>query len=268
MTPTDSGFALANDMDDREPAHAHLPVPAIGRAFEVMDLLAHSDGPCSLRDIHTRLDLPKTSVYSILATLQACGAVVKLRNGTYRPGIRLYTLGMSVRVTLEHSKIFLPRLRQLRDAIGHTVFFSLFDDGDLVVWEKVEGLESVYFKAYVGERKRLNTSSAGKAIAAYLTEEELNYALSKGMDSLTERSITSREEFLRHLRETREKGYAIDDEEGERGIFCIGVPVFNRQGQVFGAVSMSTLKSRIHVGSLNGYINELKRAADDLSRIL
>ena len=246
----------------------HLPVPAIARAFDILDLLVNSSEPCSLQTIHTKLALPKTSVHSMLSTLQACGAVVKMPNGAYRPGIRLYTLGMSVRSQLENTKYLLPCLERLRDKLGFTVFFSIYDDGDQVVWEKVEGRESVYFKAYSGQRKRLNTSSAGKAIAAYLPQDALEYALSKGMDSLTENSITSREEFIEHLHETREKGYAIDDEEGERGIFCIGVPVFDPQNHVFGAVSVSTLKSRIYTDKMDYYIAALKNTARELSRIL
>lgn len=254
--------------ETRAAVQHHLPVPAIARAFDILDLLVTSNEPCSLQMIHSTLSLPKTSVYSMLQTLQACGAVVKLHNGTYRPGIRLYTLGMAVRSKLENTKHLLPILEKLRDALGFTVFFSIFDDGDQVVWEKVEGKESVYFKAYSGQRKRLNTSSAGKAIAAYLSEDALEYALSKGMDSLTENSITDREAFLQNIRETRDKGYAIDDEEGERGIFCIGVPVFDSQNRVFGAVSVSTLKSRIDSEKMNFYIEMLKKTARELMRIL
>lgn len=254
--------------DTRAPVQHHLPVPAIARAFEILDLLTSGSEAYSLQTIHTKLSLPKTSVHSMLCTLQACGAVVKLPNGTYRPGIRLYTLGMAVRAKLENTVHLLPILEKLRDVLGFTVFFSIYDDGDQVVWEKVEGRESVYFKAYSGMRKRLNTSSAGKAIAAYLSEDALEHALSKGLDSLTENSITDREAFLDCLKITREKGYAIDDEEGERGIFCIGVPVFDAQNRVFGAVSVSTLKSRIDPDKMEYYLAMLKKVAAEIMRIL
>ena len=268
MTFLENDKPLAQSHPTNGMEKVHLPVPSVGRAFEILDLIAHNGEPCSLQMIHTRLGLPKTSAHSILTTLQACGVVVKLQNGTYRLGIRLYTLGMAVRVALENNRDISAHLQRLRDKLGHTVFFSLYDDGDLVVWEKVDGLESVYFKAYAGQRKRLNTSSAGKAIAAYLSDEALDYALSKGMENLTEHSITSREQFLEHLQEIREKGYAIDDEEGERGIFCIGAPVFDRNGQVFGAVSISTLKSRVSTERLDGCVAELVRVAGDLSKVL
>ncbi len=245
----------------------HMPVPAVGRTFDILNLLANSGEPLSLREIHTRLALPKTSVFSILNSLQMCGIVTKQPNGTYAPGMRLYTLGMAVRMEMERSRIFLPRLEALRDQTGCTIFLSLLDDGELVVWEKVEGHEAVYFKAYVGERKRLNTSSAGKAIAAYLSDEDLDYALSKGMDALTEKTITDPEALRRDLVQTRERGYAIDDEEGQLGIYCIGVPVFDGQGKVFGAVSISTLKSDLLLERVETYIGQIQRAAKDLSRL-
>jgi len=245
-----------------------LPVPAIGKAFAILEYLSGSSTPHTLQDIYCALKLPRTTVFSLLGSLQACGAVTKLESGGYMPGIRLYCVGMSARISLENNRLIVPRLERLRDEIGHTVFFSLFDDGEQVVWEKVEGFESVYFKAYPGQRKRLNTSSAGKAIAAYLTDAEIQYSLSKGMDHSTEKSITDPALFLRHLEDVRAKGYAVDDEEGEIGIYCIGVPVFSGNGHVFGAVSMSMLKSRVHFSDFDRYIMSLKMAAGDISTML
>ena len=245
-----------------------LPVPAIGKAFAILDYLAGSTEPKSLTEIAGSLLIPKTSAFSLLNSLCALGVLRKVEGGLYAPSIRLYTLGVAARISIAHNHELIQCLNQLRDEIGHTVFFSLYDDGELVVWEKVEGFESVLFKAYTGERKRLNTSSAGKAIAAYLSNVELEKAISMGMDIRTENSIVGREAFITHLEQIRACGYAIDDEEGERGIFCIGVPVFDASGKVFGAVSMSALKSRIAPGDIPNYTAALKRTADRVSTVM
>ena len=245
-----------------------LPVPALGKAFAILDYLTGAGEPKSLKQIVAALSLPKTSAFSLLGSLCSLGALRKVEGGLYAPGIRLYTLGVAARMSLSHNHALAQCLHALRDEIGYTVFFSLFDDGELMVWEKVEGFESVLFKAYVGQRKRLNTSSAGKAIAAHLPPLELDKVISMGMDARTEKSITDRHEFIAHLQQIRAQGYAIDDEEGERGIFCIGVPVFDAAGKVFGAVSMSALKSHLERDKNPYYIAVLQRTAAQITQVM
>lgn len=169
---------------------------------------------------------------------------------------------------LENGRTLLPRLKALRDETGHTVFFSLYENGEQVVWEKVDGPGSVLFKAFRGERKRLNISSAGKAIAAFLPPQELKLALQKGLQQATPNSIVSEEDFIQHLAEIRSQGYAIDDEEGEPGVYCIGVPVFTKDRMIYGAVSMSTLKSSLLQKGINQYISAVRSAAEDIGNTL
>ena len=252
----------------RDITAAKLPVPAIGKAFAILDYLVQSAEPRSLKEIYTYLKIPKTSAFSMLNSLIACGVVRKLETGAYIPGLRLYTLGIGARTAQERTRVFLPRLQALRDEVGYTVFMSIYENGEQVVWEKVDGFESVVFKAYLGERKRMNTSSAGKAIAAYLSENELNNALSRGMEQLTENTISSKDAFIAHLNEIKKRGYAVDDEESERGIFCLGVPMFAHDGRVFGAVSMSTIKSKMHFHDIDKYVSALKSAAQEMSQFI
>lgn len=239
-------------------------VPAVSRAFAVLEYLAHSRAPRSLKDIYTELKLPKTSVFSLMNTLVALGVARRTDSNAYIPGIRLYSLGVGARLALEENRFSLKRLEALRDEVGLTVYMTVFDNGEYIVWEKVEGSDPVWFKAYPGERRKLNTSSAGKAIAAYLSPPELELALSLGLDKGTEKTITTNEEFIEHLRTVRENGYAVDDEEWEKGIFCLGVPVFSA-GRVYGSISLSTLKSRIQFADIPRYIAALKRASADIS---
>ena len=88
------------------------------------------------------------------------------------------------------------------------------------------------------------------------------------MSHATANTIVTEEAFLRHLETVRANGYAIDDEEGEPGVFCIGVPVFTPDSQVYGAVSMSALKSTLQPKDMDTYIQAVRRAAEDISGML
>lgn len=111
----------------------------------------------------------------------------------------------------------------------------------------------------------MNTSAAGKSIAAYLPEQELQLVLAKGLHALTENSIATEQAFREHLQQVRRSGYAIDDEEGELGVRCIGVPLFMSDGIVYGAVSMTTLKGNLPVHALPQYGDLLIKAGSEIS---
>jgi IclR family acetate operon transcriptional repressor len=159
-------------------------------------------------------------------------------------------------------------LEQLKNETRFTVHLAAYDHGETVCIEKIEGPGTIRFLSYIGERKLMNTSSVGKAIAAYLPENELQVVFSKGFNNLTPNSITNERALREHLKQVREYGYAVDDEEGEIGVRCLGAPIFMEDGFLFGAVSLSTLKSNLPVQEFHVYGKKLMEVAEQLSRNL
>jgi IclR family acetate operon transcriptional repressor len=169
---------------------------------------------------------------------------------------------------LDTKDVFLPYLEQLRDNTHFTVHLCAYDKGETVCIEKIEGPGTIRFLSYVGERKLMNTSSGGKAIAAYLPENELNVMFSKGFSCLTPNSITNEHALRDHLNQIREYGYAVDDEEGEIGVRCLGAPIFMDDGFIFGAASLSTLKNNLPAQKFPEYSEKLMKVTEELSRLL
>jgi DNA-binding IclR family transcriptional regulator len=243
-------------------------VPALDKAVAILEMLAQAKDGASFGEIIKELQLPKTSVYTILNTLEGYGLVRKRSDNAYDLGLKLYSLGMTALRKINVDTSIVPYLEKLRDSTHFTVHLCAYENGETVLLEKIEGPGMVRFQSIVGERKRMNTTGCGKAAAAYLGEEDLELMFSKGLNCFTANSISTEPAFRAHLNQIREFGYAIDDEEGEIGVRCIGVPLFMSDARVFGSISLTTIKSNLSLQQVPEYAEQLIAVGGDISRLL
>jgi DNA-binding IclR family transcriptional regulator len=117
------------------------------------------------------------------------------------------------------------------------------DRGEIVYIDKVEldhNPSGLRMASRVGLRNPAHSSAVGKVLLSHLNEEELNLLIKeKGLPKRTENTITDPIQLKEHLKFVRTQGYAIDDEENERGIRCIAAPIFNEASRAVAAVSIS-----------------------------
>ena len=98
----------------------------------------------------------------------------------------------------------------------------------------------------IGLRNPAHSSAVGKVLLAHLNVQEYNQFLgSKGLFRRTENTITDTAQFTEHLLLVRTQGYAVDDEENERGIRCVAAPIYNAAGDCVAAISISGPAFRI-----------------------
>lgn len=244
-----------------------LPVPALEKAARVLQYLSGRTEGSTLTDICRDTNLPKSSAFSLLLTLEELGYIQKTGN-VYLLGVRLYTLGCRALEHVVSAKRYRPALVALRDKTRFTVHFCTYENGKLTVLDKLDGFGVVQFKAYKGQRKRLNTSAGGKALAAFLPDEELKNVLAAGFDRFTPTSIANAQDFLAHLEDIRRVGYSIDEGEGETGVRCLGAPVFMDGGRVFGGVSLTTISPLLPLVEIPHYAALLLQTAAEISRSL
>jgi DNA-binding IclR family transcriptional regulator len=240
-------------------------VPAVEKAFTVLEFIINSNTGCTFKDIIDELEIPKTTAFTVLNSLVHCGYVEKTEEKLFVPTIKIYSIGMKARKSIIKSHIFAGSLKNLRNATGFTVFFSIYDKGEKVVIEKIDGYGAIQFRAVEGERGNLNTSAAGKAIAAYLDNDELELILSKGLVKVTDNSISDEKEFLEHLKLVREQGYAMDNGEDDISLRCLGMPIFMNGNMIFGSVSISTTKETLPLDKIPQYLSILRLTADNIS---
>jgi DNA-binding IclR family transcriptional regulator len=131
--------------------------------------------------------------------------------------------------------------------------------------EKPGGLQMV---SRVGLRVPAHCSSVGKVFLSQFSDEELeSLANEKGLEKRTQNTIADIKKLKRHLKDVRQQGYAIDEEENEPGIRCIGAPVFNQQNQMIAAISISGPTIRVTKEIVEKTLkHEVLRTALEISR--
>jgi len=216
-------------------------VQVLDRALAALAILANSSSDCSLAELCPALKLHKSTVHRLMMVLEQHRLVVKNpETGRYRLGLRLYELGSRAIDGLDLRGRARPYLDRLQAEFGETVFFCVLDEGQVFYVEKVESQQSVRTACTVGSRAPAYCTAVGKAMLAELPEAEVSKIIRRwGLKSVTANTITTASALKAELRAVRLRGYAIDEEEKEEGLRCIGAAVRGHSGKLFAAISVS-----------------------------
>jgi DNA-binding IclR family transcriptional regulator len=225
-------------------------VQTIERASSILDILGQSPQGISVRELSTKIKLPKGTTHRLLSSLSYFGYVrqdSKTRN--YFLGFKLVELGNLLLSQLDLRKEAEPFLRNLAEKTKETVHLVFLDRNEIVYIDKVETEQNssgLKMASRVGLRNPAHSSAVGKVLLAHFPEAELkNFIKEKGLAKRTENTIIDPTQLKDHLKSVRAQGYAIDDEENEKGIRCVAAPIYNEVGKTVAATSISGPAFRI-----------------------
>jgi len=149
------------------------------------------------------------------------------------------------------------------------VHLCIYDDGEVVYVDKVEPARSVRLASSVGRRNPAYCTAVGKAIMAFLPEAQVEDAVQKhGLHPLTTKTVSTLPELKAELERIRERGYALDDEENEEGVSCIGAVVRGFDGEAVAAISVSGPSFRLGKEKVAMIARSVIAAANGLSKEL
>jgi len=221
-------------------------VPALDKAMAILDLLAASDDELTATEIHLAVGIPKATAFMILTVLERHQMVTKTGGHRYTIGVKLYELGISYVSKLDVVRTARPFLAHLLKQTNLTAHLGAVYHGRMLFLDKMEPQSFIRFSTTPGTRSDIHMSSLGKAIAAHLDPAEVRAIVAAvGLGAYTPNTITDPEVFAAELAHIRERGYSIENEEGELGVRCVGAPIFDRTGAVIAAVSVTGLVSHI-----------------------
>ncbi|WP_134685031.1 IclR family transcriptional regulator [Brevibacillus migulae] len=242
-------------------------IQAVERALKILDLFDETETELKITDISERMQLHKSTVHSLLKTLQLHGYIDQNpENGRYRLGMKLFERGNFVIHGLDIRKVAKRYLVDLSLQTGQTTHLVILDDKEGVYIDKVEGQLATILYSRIGRRVPLHSSGAGKVLMAFLKEEEQQKILTGYRYVVhTPNTITNEADFRKELAKVRQAGYSVDNQENEPGVRCIAVPILNHKGQVIAAISISTLVSRVDDEQLQQFLVLLQQAAAEIS---
>jgi DNA-binding IclR family transcriptional regulator len=218
----------------------------VAKAIYIVEILASkADVGIGLAELSALIKMPKSSTHRYLATLQELGLAER------KDGDR-FCLGPKV---IEIAGVFLAKsdlrnesqvvMNELAEQTGETIHLAVPSGREVVYISKVESPHALGMSSHIGSRLPMYCTSLGKAILAFSNTELLESVLTDSMEARTSHTKTSPTALRAELVSVRSQGFALDNEENEPGIRCVGAPVLDYSGKAIAAISISGPCERI-----------------------
>jgi IclR family pca regulon transcriptional regulator len=240
MAPTPKTTRTPGSGASRRDADGPNGIQSVSRALGILELFGEQRPALTTSEIAALTGLNRATAYRFCQTLLNLGYLEETQARTFRPGLKAVSLAQAALSSRELPELALPYLRALRESTGETVNMALRDGADVVYVSRLLSANLLALRLFVGSRLPAYASSLGRAMLAYLPDEEVEALLDRReLEAITDHTITDRRRLLAELRRIRTRGYAINDQELVLGIRGIAAPVFGVSGRPVAAINLS-----------------------------
>jgi DNA-binding IclR family transcriptional regulator len=245
-------------------------VPAVDRAVRILSLLKTEGREMTIAEIADATGWHKSSVHKLLVTLAHHGLLDRDETTKrYSLGFALAGYGRIALNNLDIRHAAKTFLRALVDYTGETTILSILRETKMVIVDVEEPQIQLRVSPTVGMRTPATTTSNGKAVLAYLPEDQVSEILRiEGLPAMTKKSITKAGTMRVEMAAIRERGYAIDSEEYQEGVTAVSAPVFNSRGQAMGTLSVVGPAFRMTKDKVRNFGKKCAEMAIQLSGML
>jgi DNA-binding IclR family transcriptional regulator len=231
------------------------PEGAVARALSVLEFLVRAGEPTRLSAIAVGLDLQKSTVHRILASLASSGYVQQIKEtGCYGPTLKLWELGTAALDQHPIRRAAAGYLQDLHRSTGETVSLLVLADDDVLFLDKLLSPRATKFTTRVGSRIPATMTAGGKAMFAHLPDARLR------LDRLAARLKPTRHRFsvtaaMRELEQVRSQGYSLSNY--TPGVTSIGAALLGRDSLPTAAISVSAPTDRLSAQKRKSIVDEL-----------
>jgi len=240
-------------------------IQVIDRMSSLLDAVSRYPEPVSLKILAAETGLHSSTAFRILDSMQENGFVERDASGKYQLGRKLLRLGSRVRAQHDVRQIALPVMVRLRDKLGESINLTIREGDEVVYIEKATPNRMMHVQQLVGSRAPLHVTAVGKLMLALSGEEECRaYAARTNLPAYTRNTINDLSKLLREADKIRDLGYALDDEEAEIGVGCIGTLIFDGSDNIVAGLSVSAPIDRRKLD----WVNDIMQGAGEVSEQL
>lgn len=240
-------------------------VPALVKVDKVLNYIALHKS-VRFTDIYTELGLAKSSVYSLLTTLEHFHFIRQTSSGEYSLGLKLFELGNIAAANFDLRMEAKSLVRNFAREVQLTTHLGILQgkEGIYLIKEEIEHILKI--TSWEGKRIQLLSSGIGKVLLAWLPEPVLDqFLIPSEMIARTTTTITSPEEMKKELAMIREKGWAVDNEEDGYGVRCVASAVRGVGGEVIAAMSVSGTLHQVPTARIEPLAREVMGACELIS---
>jgi DNA-binding IclR family transcriptional regulator len=241
-------------------------VRSVDRAAALLLALGECHGEAGVTELARRLGLHKSTASRLLATLEKRGLVEQDdETGKYRLGIIVLRLAETAERTLDLRSIAMPELDRLARATRETTGLGVLDGDRFLTVAQADGPNLVAMGDWTGRSVPPHSVAAGKVLMAALPEREIMRLVRRGLDQLTDRTITQLEPLLEELARVRRRGYATAFGEYDAGLNAVAAPVYDARGQVAAAVDVWGPSFRVTPARVPELVGQIRASAAAVS---
>jgi DNA-binding IclR family transcriptional regulator len=243
-------------------------VPALERALTILHCIAEQPSKLRLIDLAKATGVHKSSMFSLLHTMEMLGLVKREKGDTYSLGLTVAVLGNAYFSNFSLVEAFMDHAGELVRNFGETVQLARLEQGDVVYLAKKESGAHVRLMSEPGMRLPAYATALGKMLLSGLTDEAIRKLYTdEQMKPMTVHTIRSVEDLLVEMQLTRDRGFATEAEEIVLGFCCVAAPIYDQTGQMVAACSFTMLKSHWMEKQMSAK-TEIQRLARTLSNTM
>lgn len=250
-------------------AEGPYQLQSLARAVAVLEMLGESEIPLSLAEICQRMEIHKSTAHRSLMVLEKITLIERTHDNRFRLGLKLYELGNRAVEQIDLRARIRPYFWKLSAQLGETVHLGVLQKTKVVYLDKAEPNRRICMSSKTGSSNPVYCTSLGKAILAFLPPDTVDEIISQiRFVRHTPKTLTNRDDLLKSLERVRRRGFAVDDEEIEMGVRCIGAPIFDENHMPIAALSMSGPTARVRPQNAAVIAERLIRCCSEVSSSL
>lgn len=254
-------------MDKKEGTGTGSKVQSVDRALAILETLANCQS-LSLMELSEKVQLHKATTHRLVNSLLDNGYIDRDPiTKQYRISLKMFELGNKRVHNIDFLNVAKSMIRQLSDDTKQTVDLVVEDNDEVLYIDKYGESRGSRTESKIGTKSQLYYTAVGKAILATRQNESIKEYWDKIIpEQRTAHTITTYDRLIREIEEVRKNGYAIDDEECDNGIFCIGAAFASFRDLAAGAISISLPISEKE--NKEFYIEKVLEYATKISQLL
>ncbi|MCG8308721.1 MAG: IclR family transcriptional regulator [Cytophagales bacterium] len=242
-------------------------IPNLQNALELIELISEYPEGLNLPKLVQMTKVPKSTIFRICSTLIANGYLEKdPESGHFILTRKILRIGLSALGEESLIEKALPPMRKLRDQVSETVLLGTLMDNDIALLEQVTGNHPFTFILKPGSHFVLHASAPGKAMLAFVQDEEREALLNSiEFTKFNERTIVTKEGMMREISIIREQGYAVDRAEELEGVHCVASPIFDQHNHPIAVVWTTGPSVRLKANEIEKTGNLVIECAEKIS---
>jgi IclR family KDG regulon transcriptional repressor len=244
-----------------------MSVTAVDRALDILLCFNEENPRLSLSQIAGHLSLPKSTIHRHLATLENKHFISRDETtGLYRLGLRFVEMAALILQGAGFQRWTQPHLEHLSAECGETVDLAVLDGTHVIYLQVIESLQRVKIAAAVGQRLPAYCTASGKAFLAFLPDEQVREILPEKLTRYTENTCVTLPGLIKDLRATRERGFAISEQEFEKDINAVAAPILDDSGYPVAVIAVAGPSYRLSREQMNTLGKSIRQATEAIAR--